>query len=185
MTDRLDFSIRTHGKYPCVYTEYGDLIDHPKEASEEYLKEATSGSILIPLLACWLIVFGAKEKVTKLEELVRTKLEHCTLQQWLPERISEESIYLGGSDHGVALLDLRVSAEESQPLKEIAEACDREKAFDDLSAIGTGYWPILLLACRHHRLPVPPHFWVAALSSSLEAKGDASAQQSGQGGVPV
>lgn len=44
MTDRLDIAVRTHGKYPCVYTEYRDLIYHPQEKSDAYRKEATSGS---------------------------------------------------------------------------------------------------------------------------------------------
>jgi hypothetical protein len=163
MTDRLDIAVRTHGKYPCVYTEYRDLIYHPQEKSDTYRKEATSGSILIPLLASWLTALRADEAFAKLEDLKRTQIEHCTLQLWLPEELTEDSVYTGGRDHGVALCDLVLSAGGSQLLDEIANACQREAAFDNLSAIATGYWPILLLACRHYRLPVPPHFWITSL----------------------
>lgn len=54
MVDRLAFAVRTHGNYPCVFTEYRDLIAHPREQTDEYRKEATSGSILVPLLALFL-----------------------------------------------------------------------------------------------------------------------------------
>jgi hypothetical protein len=163
MTDRIDFAVRTHGKYPCIYTEYRDLLYHPQEKSDVYRKEATSGSILIPLLACWLAALKADDAFAKLGELRRTQLEHCTLQLWLPDELTEDSIYMGGRDHGVAVCDIAISASGSQLLDEIADACSRETAFDNLSSIATGYWPILLVACRHHRLPVPPHFWINSL----------------------
>jgi hypothetical protein len=103
MADRLDFVVRTHGKYPCIYTEYRDLIYHPQEQSDAYRKDATSGSILIPLLASWLAALGADEAFAKLGELKRTQLEHCTLQLWLPDKLTEDNIYTGGRDHGMAL----------------------------------------------------------------------------------
>jgi hypothetical protein len=28
-----------------------------------------------------------------------------------------------------------------------------------MSAMRYGQWPLILMACRLHRLPVPPHFW--------------------------
>jgi hypothetical protein len=166
MTDRIDFAVRTHGKYPCIYTEYRDLIHHPQEKSDAYRKEATSASILIPLLASWLAALGVDEAFAKLGELKRTQLEHCTLQLWLPDELTEGSVYIGGRDHGVALCDLAISAGGSELLDEIANACRREAAFESLSAIATGYWPILLVACRHHRLPIPPHFWISSLRPS-------------------
>src|SRR6202034_1936018 len=58
LASRLDFAIRAQSQYPCVFTDYQDLAEHPKERSEEYLKDATSGSILIPLLAAWLSALG-------------------------------------------------------------------------------------------------------------------------------
>jgi hypothetical protein len=172
IVDRIEFSFRTHGKYPCIFTLYSDLIGHPREQTDEYMQEATAGSILIPLLACWLIAFGDQSRIAKLEDLMRSELKHCTLQQWLPESESEEFIYKGGVNHGIALVDLRVSASEFEPIKEIARACRHAMAFDELSVISFGYWPILLLACRHYRLPVPPHFWITPLERSVEQSGD-------------
>lgn len=121
----------------------------------------------------------ADEAFAKLEDLKRTQLEHCTLQLWLPDDLTEDTVYVGGQDHGVALCDIVISAGGSQLLNTVADACRREAAFDNLSAIATGYWPILLVACRHHRLPVPPHFWITALcSSDVQRAGSEAALES-------
>jgi hypothetical protein len=160
MVGRLHFTVRTHGRYPCIFTDYHELADHPRERTDEYRREATAGSILIPLLAAWSSAVGDGEALAKLTELQKADLEHCTMQLWLPDKSSEEQLYIGGRDHGIALCDLAFSATGTQLLDTIAEACDREKSFTSLSASQTGYWPIILLACRHYRLPVPPQFWI-------------------------
>ena len=78
----------------------------------------------------------------------------------MPDKSSEDGIYLGTHDHGVALCDLPLSATGNELLKIVRDACNQSRDFDDLSAISTDYWPMILTACRHHRLPVPPQFWI-------------------------
>lgn len=165
MTNLLDITLRTHGKYPTVFTDYGDLIDHPREQSEAYREEATSGSILIPVLAAWLTAVQEKEALTKLKELKESVLSHCTLQLWLPDSSTEEALYKGGHEHGIALCDLPMVVDGEDLLETIADACKKENAFESLSAFQTGYWPIILLACRHYRHPIPPHFWIGFLGA--------------------
>jgi hypothetical protein len=163
MVKRLDFALRTHGKYTCVLSDYRLLIGHPRASSDEYRKEATSGSTLIPLLVAWLGALGATDAVRTLIELKHTVLSHCTLQLWLPDNDSDSLLYTGDKDHGVALSDLSIDLPFEGYINTISEACARKSAFRELSAITTGFWPILLLACRHHRHPVPPHFWIHLL----------------------
>jgi hypothetical protein len=163
LANRFDFAVRTQGQYPCIFTDYQDLVEHPRTRSEEYLKDATSGSILIPLLASWLAALGLKEELGRLAELKRTKLEHCTLQLWLPDESTDDQLYIGGHDHGIALTDLPLSDSGEELLDTIAEACQKTEAIKKLSAVQTGHWPIVLLACRHYRNPVPPHFWIEML----------------------
>lgn len=163
MVKRLDFTLRTHGKYTCVFSDYRLLISHPRARSDEYRKEATSGSTLIPLLAAWLGALGAIDAVRTLIELKRTVLSHSTLQLWLPDNDSDALLYTGDKDHGVALSDLSIDLPYEGYINTISEACARKSAFQGLSAFTTGFWPILLLACRHYRHPVPPHFWIHLL----------------------
>lgn len=160
MVERLSLMVRTHGRYPCVFTEYRDLVAHPREQTDEYRKEATSGSILIPLLAAFLSVLKGHEALEQLVNLKIAELQHCTLQLWMPDKSSEDGIYVGDHDHGMALCDLPLTATGNELLRTVRDACNRSEDFGGLSAVATDYWPIILTACRHYRLPIPPQFWI-------------------------
>lgn len=164
MARRLDFTIRTRGRYPSSASDYRELAEHPRDRSDDYFKEATSGSTVIPLLAVWLQALGQVDDVEMLNTLVREKLEHCTLQLWMPDATSETALVIGGSNHGRALCDLPLGAGGHQLLATIAEACRMDTAFEELSPIKTGFWPVILVACRHYQLPVPPGFWIESLT---------------------
>lgn len=160
MVQRLKLTVQTHGRYPCVFTEYRDLVAHPRNQTDDYLKEATSGSILIPLLAAFLSALNDYESLEQLVDLKAKELKHCTLQLWMPDKSSEDSIYLGADDHGFALCDLPLSTTGNELLMIVRNACSQSDDFDSLSAITSGYWPMILTACRHYRLPIPPQFWI-------------------------
>jgi len=166
MVERLALTVRTHGRYPCVFSEYRDLVAHPREQTEEYRKEATSGSILIPLLAAFLSALNNQEALEQLVALKAKELEHCTLQLWIPDKSSEDGIYVGSHDHGIALCDLPISATGNELLKTVRDACNESKDFERLSAIVTGFWPMILTACRHYRFPIPPQFWINMVDPS-------------------
>ena len=44
-------------------------------------------------------------------------------------------------------------------LSPIKAECEASSAFSSLSAVEKGIWPLVVLASRHHRVPMPPHFW--------------------------
>lgn len=180
MTNALVFAIRTHGRYPCVFTDYRDLVAHPREASEAYLREAMPGSTLVPLLAAFLTAFGDQDELTLLAQLQQKELAHCTLQVWLPDELSEDGFYLGGREHGMAICDLRLSRQGVALFDSIDEALKQESGFDRLSAIVTGFWPIVLMACRHFRIPVPPQFWRPLLHRPAPNESGSGADQEGQ-----
>ena len=164
MSEYLGFTIHTMGRYPSCATDYRELADHPRDRSEDYFKEATAGSTLIPLIAAWLQAFGQVDVVDSLRALVREKLEHCTLQFWMPDATSEEQLYVGDNSHGRALCDLPLGEGGLQLLTTIAEVCRKDTDFQNLSPIKTGFWPVVLLACRHNQLPIPPGFWIGSLA---------------------
>ena len=170
MVNRLSYSIRTHGKYPCVFLEYRALVAHPRERTEEYRKEATVGSILIPILEAFLSALESNEALEALLDLKAKELAHCTLQVWLPDTSSEENIYKGIRNHGVALTDVPLSRTGNELVSLIKNACDETEGYSSLSAIVTGYWPIIITACRHHRMPIPPQMWIDMVyDPSIEA----------------
>jgi hypothetical protein len=160
MVDRLVLTVQTHGRYPCVFEDYRDLVAHPRERTEEYRKIATAGSTLIPLLSVFLSDLDDKGALKKLFELKKKELEHCTLQVWMPDLSTEMGIYHGELDHGVAICELPLSETGDELIETIKEACKNGMQLESLSAVERQNWPIILTACRHYRLPIPPQFWM-------------------------
>jgi hypothetical protein len=163
MVYRLTFSIHTRGRYTSSLSDYRDLAEHPRDKSDEYFKEATAGSTIVPLLAAWLHALGAAEAVEALSRLAQKELKHCTLQLWLPDATSEEKIYTGDSFHGRALCGLPLNKGGRQLIATIAEACRMDADSQNLSPIQSGFWPVIMVACHHHQLPIPPGFWIHSL----------------------
>ena len=169
MARRLSFTMRARSRYPSSASDYRELADHPRDRSDEYFKDATSGSTVIPLIAAWLQALGEVDVVETLSSLVREELEHCTLQTWMPDTTSEDKLFVGDNNHGRALCHLPLGEGGHQLLATIAEACRMDTAFENLSPIDTGFWPVLLVACHHHQLPVPPGFWIGSMMPTSES----------------
>jgi hypothetical protein len=164
MVRRLKMTVIGHGRYPAALTEYADLLAHPKARTDEYQQEVTSGSVLLPLLLAVVTAFGDAQSVATLEELIAGPLSHCTLQLWTPDEKSEKHLYLNDEVHGSTLTDLPVSNSGKDLIKVLTEASRHSPGFNDLSAVKYGYFPLVLTACRHYRLPVPPQFWIPLLA---------------------
>lgn len=77
MTLRLEFAVKIHSSYPCVFTDYRDLISHPREQTDKYRARATTGSILIPLLSAFLAAVGDRASLMKLLGLMNVELRGC------------------------------------------------------------------------------------------------------------
>jgi len=165
MERRFDYTIRTRGRYPCATSDYQDLANHPRDRSDEYFEEMTSASTFVPLLAVWLYGTDMHADYERLERLVREKLSHCTMQLWIPDKTSEDHLYLGDEEHGRALSDLSLHKGGHALIEDIAGCCREVAQFEKLTAIATGYWPVVIIACRHHGLPIPPQFWIAAFTA--------------------
>lgn len=166
MVERLRFTIHTRGRYPHCTSDYRELAAHLSERSDENFKDATAASTLIPLLCVWMRALGQTELLTILTTLVREKLDHCTLQLWMPDDASEDHLYVGDTNHGRAVSNVPCDEDCTGLIATIAEACRLDTCFANLSAIKAGFWPLVLAACRHHHLPVPPAFWIEAIRDS-------------------
>lgn len=172
MVEQHEFTVVYGGRYPTSFTDYADLVEHPKERSKEYFEEATAGSTLIPILAAWTGALGRTDLVSRLSKFSSEKLAHCTMQLWVPAEDSETHIYMNTDIHGMAITDLPINADGSGLLEAIVDACKGEHGTDALSAMRTDAWPIVLMACRHWRLPVPPDFYIHALISIRKERED-------------
>lgn len=164
---RLDFSVRTRRRYPTIGRTYQDIMTEHADSSDEAFKAATAGSTLIPLLAVWTAAIGRTDLTAALSTLVRDKLAHCSMQLWSPGADSEAHLYINDASHGRALSGLTIDANGSGLIGAIERMLGDSPPLNDLSANVTGFLPIILVACRHWRLPVPPELYIGAASRSV------------------
>ncbi len=161
------FSIASNSAYPCVFSNYQELAEHPKPKSDEdYFKEATAGSTLLPTLVIWKKIIELSANFAEATKFIANELPHCTLQLWVPNQASEEHLYTNSGVHGLALVGLSISENGDELIEVVQEECGHNKShFEGLSAIKSGFWPIVLTACRHHRIPIPPNFFEELIES--------------------
>ena len=159
MTERLKSSIERRGAYPIPTTNYRDLVAHPMNKTDDYFKEKTRASVLYPLVVFWLDRLGLEESRAALAACIEAKLAHTTQQVWVPDEVTDENLWTGGTDHGKAVVGLPIIGDPACYRARIERIIADHPAFESISTMKGGFWPIFLMACRHFRMPVPPHAW--------------------------
>ena len=152
---RASFAYQVHGHYPCILRSYSDLLSHPKSGDNEYRKNVTSGSILYPILALWAALLDDEKTYNNIADLKQKYLLHCNFQLWYPDECSEAHFYTNSDSHGAVLSNVCVDRSKEEFLAQVFGECDQSPQFKELSAITFDYWPLIVVACRHYRLPLP------------------------------
>jgi len=161
--DQYQFAFRCHDRYPTHVSRYRDLISHPQEKTEAYRQWHTSGSSLIPLLILWATIDGASNYTENFVAFANESLRHCNHQLWFVRPDSEEHLYKNDQSHGAVFTEIPITADGDLAMKLVEAVCLDGEAYSTLSVIQHGYDPILVMACRHYRLPLTPHAWIPAL----------------------
>lgn len=169
MTRRLVRSLKWRRYYPTSKTEYRDLIRHPVDRSDAYFQEATAGSTLIPLLVLWCHALRMTETCAQLARLSTEILEHCDMQLWSVDDASEAHLYRHDEIHGRAIMGLPVN-DPRELLAALTDAAEAHADLAGLTAVRSGFWPIVLIACRHWRLPVPFEFGLQLVAPVAESE---------------
>lgn len=154
---RAKFSCEANGKYPSVLNSYSELLQHPKSRDQEYRERATSASILYPVIALWAALFDDDETYAEIAIMKRELLQHCTFQLWYPDERSEAHFYTNSDAHGATLANLAVDRPKDVFLAQVFGECEQTPHFGELSAMKYGWWMLIVVACRHYRLPLPLH----------------------------
>jgi hypothetical protein len=157
LVDRATFAYQTNGYYPCNLHTYSELLEHPQRNNEAYRKEVTSGSILFPMIALWAALLGKDDLYNKVKSIKEEHLSHCNFQFWYPDDGSEEHFYTNSAEHGATLSNVCIDRSADEYINQAFTECVHSPHFKTLSASNIGLWPLILVACRHYRIPIPLH----------------------------
>ena len=156
MLARARFAYEAHWKYPSVLRSYTQLLEHPRLRDEDYRENVTSGSILYPLIALWAALLKDKQLYREVAQ-VQQLMPHCTYQFWYPDEHSEDHFYQNNDAHGATLAKLALNTSAETFLAQVSGECEQTRHFLELSAVKYGWGLLIIVACRHYRLPLPLH----------------------------
>ncbi|MCT4625676.1 hypothetical protein [Halodesulfovibrio sp.] len=142
-------------RYPSEVKRYEDLLFHPLERELSYNKDVTRSSIFYPMLAMFTATFGYENCYNDLIKFCKEYLEHCNMQYWFPDKETEKNIYINSAVHGVSLTSIPLESDKKELLKLLKKECSATSCYEELSAVLLGYVPLVLLACRKYRYPIP------------------------------
>lgn len=147
----------TNQTYFSNIREYRKLIAHPINATKEYREEVTQGSVLLPYLSLVAGIFNFEDLYASIQNLHREFLSHSNIQLYFFNDDSENHLYNNMEMHGSSLSDVDIQQSSEHLIQEIIEECNTSNNIYELSAMKLGLYPIVLIACRHYRLPFPIH----------------------------
>ena len=165
---------KVHLRYPSVLPSYTELLEHPRSRDEDYRKNATSGSILYPLIALWAALLKDEQLYSKVGQ-VQQLMPHCTYQFWYPDEHSEDHFYQNSDAHGAALVNPALNTSAEAFLAQVFGECEKTRHFAELSAVKYDWCPLIIVACRHHRLPLPLHLLIGLREQEQTNDDDAAA----------
>lgn len=171
MLKRARFTYETYGNYPCILQSYDDLLSHPKAHDSEYRENVTSASVLYPMIALWAALLDEEDTYKGVADFKQDLLQHCNFQFWYPDECSEAHFYTNDGRHGAVLSDVCVDRPADELLTQVFGECGQSSHFEELSAIKFNWWPLIVVACRHYRLPLPLHFLKGQVQNR-DAKGN-------------
>lgn len=107
------------------------------------------------MIALWAGLLNLDELYAEISKFKEECLEHCNFQFWYPDDTSESHFYSDDDAHGATLSLLPVDKPMADFVNHALDECENLPNFRELSAVRFGFWPIVVVACRHYRLPVP------------------------------
>ena len=177
MLARARFAYKAHSRYPSVLDSYTQLLEHPRSRDEDYRKNSTSGSILYPLIALWAALLKDEQLYSEVGQ-VQALMPHCTYQFWYPDEHSEDHFYQDSNEHGATLVNPALNTSAETFLAQVFGECEQTRHFAELSAVKYRWWSLIIVACRHYRLPLPLHLLIGLREQEQTNDDDAAATES-------
>lgn len=80
LTDHILFALRSNCLYPCILTDYSELIHHPNMEEADYKEKVTAGSILYPMIALFATFSKDIKLYTCIKNIKDKILPNCNFQ---------------------------------------------------------------------------------------------------------
>lgn len=164
VASRMSYRYVRRSNWVTYYRDYRQLARHPLDQEDAYFERSTCGSILVPFVLVGLERLGAEDELKSFQEVIHRVLPHMTQQVWVPSEQTDEVIWKTGQSIGLGIpVPAFVSNGSNASLsEEIDDLCSDYDQILSMEVLRRGLVPLFLTACRHHRLPLPPHFWFKA-----------------------
>lgn len=159
LTGSIAFALRSDCLYPCILTDYSELIHHPNTEEADYKAKVTAGSILYPMIALFATFSKNLKLYTRIKDIKDNILPNCNFQLYYLDDAAEDHFYIDDDVSGVILSGIQIPDDMDEFKNQIMQECISCNSFNNLSAMKTRLWPIILVGCRHYRLPVPINFF--------------------------
>lgn len=147
-------------RLPSIDPNYEALLRDDKALTDEELKDATAASTLLPVYGLCARILRDTQLLGELAEFQEKHLARCNAQTWVPNAGCDDRLWQGNQRTGSAFQDLEIGADGSKLLETLRLECAENTAWNALSAIRLEHWPLVAMACRRSRLPVPPQLWI-------------------------
>ena len=142
--------------FPSVGLDYLGLIDHLSQShDEQYQKKVLPSSELFPMIYMLASALKFDDVCSDVVDIVKNFLKECDFQVWFPEPLSEEAFYTNNNNHGMQLVSQNL-IEGGKFMETVFRECDK-RPLPYVCAHGA-FGGLILLGCRVHRCPLPPHF---------------------------
>ena len=162
---RLIYRYRMRSLWPTHFSDYRKLErhSHSLDKSDDYFRKSTMESVLVPFMQVALQRIGAMDELSSFQSVVSDKLAGMTQQVWVPSDKTNKFIWRQGTSQGIGI-PVSTTALNDQEKTSLANRVNnvthKFNAIGNMPDMIPGLLiPMFLLACRHHRLPLPPHLW--------------------------
>ena len=119
------------------------------------MEKVTAGSVLYPMLALFATLSGNQKVYSGIKVIKDQLLPKCNFQLYYLDETAEEHFYICDNIEGKTIYGIDIPDDMNEFKSQTMEECSFFGSFNNLSAIKVGLWPIILVGCRHYRIPIP------------------------------
>lgn len=129
-----------------------------------------NSSYLFTVLLEWSMVLDSPRLYASLKSFKEEFLKEITLLLWFPDKETESKVFTenANNDSGYALSGIDLSASMDEYKQLVEEEYEYNCFEKEFSFVKEGYWAIGLIASRHFRTHIFPHYWRMFLTDDVQ-----------------